>query len=58
MEEGYKSLVVLWLEGWVWLLETVEIARIDCKKLCNAEELTGYVELEAATDFKQRTAYL
>jgi len=39
-------------------LETVEIARIDCKKLCNAEELTGYVELEAATDFKQRTAYL
>ena len=38
-------------------METVEIARIDSKKLCNAVELTGYVEHEAATDFKQSIAY-
>ena len=34
-------------------METVEIARIDSKKLCNAEELTGYVTYWANTDSVQ-----
>ena len=38
-------------------METVEIARIDSKKLCNTVGLTGYVEHRAATDFKQGMAY-